>query len=76
MKARTLIEKYINTFFIIKGVEHLVKYEKLINAYIAEPLLSNLAKKHNISVLQVHDIVREYKLNELNYNVIKLLKET
>ena len=76
MKARTLIEKYISTFFIIKGVVHLSRYEKLINAYIAEPVISTLAQKHNISVLQVHDIVREYKLNQLNSNVIKLLKET
>ena len=75
MKAKTAIIKYINAFFIIKGVTHFAKYEKLINSYIAEPLLFFLAQKHNISVLQVHDIVREYKLNELNRNVIKLLEE-
>ena len=75
MKAKRLIAKYINAFFIIRAAEHFAKYEKLINSYIAEPLLYSLAKKHNISVLQVHDIVREYKLNELNRNVIKLLKE-
>ena len=76
MRAKIPIKKYINAFFVIKGAVHLTKYDKLINSYIAEPLLSNLAQKHNISVLQVHDIVREYKLNELNCNVIKLLKET
>ncbi len=76
MRAKIPIKKYINAFFVIKGAVHLAKYDKLINSYIAEPLLSNLAQKHNISVLQVHDIVREYKLNELNCNVIKLLKET
>tara|TARA_B100000941_G_scaffold264783_1_gene218982 strand:- start:297 stop:527 length:231 start_codon:yes stop_codon:yes gene_type:complete len=76
MKADTTIKKYINVFFILKGVAHLAKYETLIHSYIAEPLLYPLAQKHNISVLQVHDIVREYKLNELNRNVIKLLKET
>jgi len=75
MNAKALIVSYINSFFLIKGALHLAKYEKLIHSYIAEPLLSSLAQKHNISVLQVHDIVREYKLNELNRNVIKLLKE-
>ena len=76
MRAKISIKKYINAFFVIKRAAHLAKYDKLINSYITEPSLSNLAKKHNISVLQVHDIVREYKLNELNCNVIKLLKET
>ena len=75
MNAKALIVSYINSFFLIKGAVHLAKYEKLINSYIADPLLSSLAQKHNISVLQVHNIVREYKLNELNCNVIKLLKE-
>jgi len=75
MNAKALTLRYINSFFIIKGVVHLAKYEKLINSYAAKPLLASLAQKHNISVLQVHDIVREYKLNELNRNVIKLLEE-
>ena len=75
MNAKVLIISYINSFFLIKGAVHIAKYEKLINSYIAEPLLFSIAQKHNISVLQVHDIVREYKLNELNRNVIKLFKE-
>tara|TARA_B100000900_G_C20025648_1_gene491771 strand:+ start:79 stop:309 length:231 start_codon:yes stop_codon:yes gene_type:complete len=75
MNAKVLIISYINSFFLIKGAVHTAKYEKLINSYIAEPLLFSIAQKHNISVLQVHDIVREYKLNELNRNVIKLFKE-
>ena len=76
MRVKTSIKKYIHVFFIIKGATHLLKYKELINSYISEPLLSKLANKHNISVLQAHDIVREYKLNELNRNVIKLLEET
>jgi len=36
MKVKASVEKYINIFFIIKGVAHLARYEKLINSYLAE----------------------------------------
>ena len=43
---------------------------KVIESYNSEPGLTNIAEKHKITVVQVYEIMREYRLHQLNKNVI------
>ena len=43
---------------------------EIIDSYNIEPGLVNIAEKHKIDVVQVYGIMREYRLNQLNKNVI------
>ena len=45
----------------------------IIEEFIKKPGLSEIAKKYDTSVGEIHQIVREYKLNELNFSVFKIL---
>ena len=60
----------IHNFYLIRGHIHYHENIEIIDSYNIEPGLVNIAEKHKIDVVQVYDIMREYRLNELNKNVI------
>jgi uncharacterized pyridoxamine 5'-phosphate oxidase family protein len=60
----------IHDFYLIRGHIHYHENIEIIDSYNIEPGLVNIAEKHKIDVVQVYDIMREYRLNELNKNVI------
>ena len=47
-----------------------MRYQSIINSYHSSPGLFNIAEKHKIDVMLVYNIMREYRLNQLNKNVI------
>ena len=73
---RDRVAKLLNCFFVVKGYLHYLNHEKIIRLYVNKPILFDIAKKNNMSVLQVHNIVREYKLAKLNHYVFLLQKES
>ena len=60
----------IHNFYLIRGHIHYHENIEIIDSYNIEPGLLNISEKHKIDVVQVYDIMREYRLNELNKNVI------
>jgi hypothetical protein len=60
----------IHDFYLIRGHIHYHKNMEIIDSYNIKPGLVNIAEKHKIDVVQVYDIMREYRLNQLNKNVI------
>ena len=56
----------IHDFYLIKGHIHYYNNIGIINSYNNKPGLVNIAKKHKIAVEQVYNIMREYRLNQLN----------
>ena len=76
MNKKNKIIDLIHDFFLIKGHEHFNSYSCVIDSYNSEPGLFNISEKHEIGVVQVYEIMREYRLNELNRNVILKIKET
>jgi len=60
----------IHDFYLIRGHIHYHENIEIIDSYNIEPGLVNIAEKHKIDVVQVYGIMREYRLNELNKNVI------
>ena len=69
------ITDFIHDFFLIKRHEHIKEHRLIIEEFIKKPGLSEIAKKYDTSVGEIHQIVREYKLNELNFSVFKILTE-
>ena len=57
-------------FYLIKGHIHYFENIDVINSYVDSPGLINIAEKHKIDVVQVYNIMREYRLDELNKSVI------
>ena len=57
-------------FYLIKGHIHYFENIDIINSYVATPGLINIAEKHKIDGVQVYNIMREYRLDELNKSVI------
>ena len=70
MNKKTKIIDLIHDFFLIKGHEHFSSYSCVIDSYNSEPGLFNISEKHKIDVVQVYEIMREYRLHQLNKNVI------
>jgi uncharacterized pyridoxamine 5'-phosphate oxidase family protein len=60
----------IHGFYLIRGHIHYHENIEIIDSYNIEPGLVNIAEKHKIDVVQVYGIMREYRLNQLNKNVI------
>jgi len=60
----------IYNFYLIKGHIHYHENIDVINSYVDSPGLINIAEKHKIDVVQVYNIMREYRLDELNKSVI------
>ena len=60
----------IYNFYLIKGHIHYHENIEIIDSYNIKPGLVNIAEKHKIDVVQVYNIMREYRLNQLNKNVI------
>ena len=67
---RTKLIDLIYDFYLIKGHSYYHDNSKVIDSYNAEPGLINIAEKHKITVVHVYNIMREYRLNQLNKNVI------
>jgi len=60
----------INDFYLIRGHIHYHENIEIIDSYNIKPGLVNIAEKHKIEVVQVYNIMREYRLHQLNKNVI------
>ena len=60
----------IHNFYLIKGHAHYHKNMKVIESYNSEPGLVNISEKYKITVVQVYEIMREYRLHQLNKSVI------
>ena len=60
----------INDFYLIRGHIHYHENIEIIDLYNIKPGLVNIAEKHKIDVVQVYNIMREYRLDELNKSVI------
>ena len=60
----------IHGFYLIRGHIHYHENIEIIDSYNIEPGLVNIAEKHKIDVVQVYNIMREYRLNQLNKNII------
>ena len=75
MNKKKYIKDLIHDFFLIKDHQHLMSNYSVINSYNANPGLFNIAEKHQIDVVLVYHIMREYRLNQLNKNVISSMKE-
>ena len=75
MERNNKIIDFIHDFFLIKRYEHIKEHGVIIEEFINKPGLSEIAKKYDTSIGEIHQIVREYKLNELNCSVFKILTE-
>ena len=75
MPRNNKIIDFIHDFFLIKRHVHIKEHRMIIEEFIKKPGLSEIAKKYDTSVGEIHQIVREYKLNELNFSVFKILTE-
>ena len=75
MVRNNKIIDFIHDFFLINRHEHIKEHRMIIEEFIKKPGLSEIAKKYDTSVGEIHQIVREYKLNELNFSVFKILTE-
>ena len=73
MVSNNKIIDFIHDFFLIKRHVHIKEHRMIIEEFIKKPGLSEIAKKYDTSVGEIHQIVREYKLNELNFSVFKIL---
>ena len=73
MVRNNRIIDFIHDFFLIKRHVHIKEHRMIIEEFIKKPGLSEIAKKYDTSVGEIHQIVREYKLNELNFSVFKIL---
>ncbi len=51
-----------------------MRYQNIINSYHSSPGLFNIAEKHKIDVMLVYNILREYRINKLNKNIILTIK--
>ena len=60
----------IHDFYLIRGHIHYHENIEIIDSYNIKHGLVNIAEKHKIDVVQVYNIMREYRLNQLNKNVI------
>mgnify|MGYP001426287034 FL=1 len=60
----------IHDFYLIRGHIHYHENIEIIDLYNIKPGLVNIAEKHKIDVVQVYNIMREYRLDELNKSVI------
>ena len=60
----------IHDFYLNRGHIHYHENIEIIDSYNIKPGLVNIAEKHKIDVVQVYNIMREYRLDELNKSVI------
>tara|TARA_B100001769_G_C21671810_1_gene372611 strand:+ start:91 stop:318 length:228 start_codon:yes stop_codon:yes gene_type:complete len=68
------ITNMIYDFYLIKGHIHYHENTNVIDSYNTEPGLINIAQKNKIPIVQVYDIMREYRLNQLNKNIILAIR--
>ena len=75
MNKEKYILNFIHDYFLIKDHIHLNDNYGVINLYKSSPGLFGVAEKCKIDVVQVYEIMREYRLNQLNKSVILTIKE-
>ena len=64
----------IHAFFIIKKEEHYMNNHKIIEDFKRKPGLCHIAKKRDMNIEQVYNIVKTHDINVLNTNIIKLME--
>ena len=75
MNSKIKIIEFIHDFFLIKAHQHYHTYKDIIDSFNTKPGLLKIAKKYDMKAIDVHKIMREYRLNELNFNVFELLRK-
>jgi hypothetical protein len=68
------IKTFLHSFFILKTVDHYRSNKTIINSFKKNPGLYHIAKKEQIDVEQVYNIIKTHDINVLNTNIIKLME--
>jgi hypothetical protein len=68
------IKSFLHSFFILKAVDHYKSNKIIINMFKKKPGLFHIAKKQQIEVEEVYNIIKTHDINVLNINIIKLME--
>ena len=73
MRIDKNIKTFLHTFFILKTVDYYKSNKTIINSFKKKPGLYHIAKKEQIKVEEVYNIIKTHDINVLNTNIIKLM---
>jgi hypothetical protein len=68
------IKSFLHTFFVLKTAEYYKSNKTIINSFKKKPGLYHIAKKEQIKVEEVYNIIKTHDINVLNTNIIKLME--
>jgi len=68
------IKTFLHSFFILKTVDYYTSNKTIINSFKKKPGLYHIAKKEQIEVEEVYNIIKTHDINVLNTNIIKLME--
>ena len=68
------IKTFLHSFFILKTVDYYRSNKTIINSFKKTPGLYRIAKKEQIEVEEVYNIIKTHDINVLNTNIIKLME--
>ena len=74
MRTNKNIKTFLHTFFILKTVDYYKSNKTIINSFKKKPGLYRIAKKEQIQVEEVYNIIKTHDINVLNTNIIKLME--
>jgi hypothetical protein len=74
MRIDKNIKTFLHTFFILKTVDYYKSNKTIINSFKKKPGLYHIAKKEQIKVEEVYNIIKTHDINVLNTNIIKLME--
>ena len=68
------IKPFLHAFFVLKTVDYYKSNKAIINSFKKKPGLYHIAKKEQIEVEEVYNIIKTHDINVLNTNIIKLME--
>ena len=74
MRIDKNIKTFLHSFFILKTVDYYKSNKTIINSLKKKPGLYHIAKKEQIKVEEVYNIIKTHDINVLNTNIIKLME--
>ena len=74
MRIDKNIKTFLHTFFILKTVDYYKSNKTIINLFKKKTGLYHIAKKEQIKVEEVYNIIKTHDINVLNTNIIKLME--
>ena len=74
MRIDKNIKTFLHSFFILKTVDYYKSNKTIINSFKKKPGLYHIAKKEQIKVEEVYNIIKTHDINVLNTNIIKLME--